>query len=79
DDQETWFSKMTELAESLGYAPKTKLYKKNPELYKGHIGDVSMVLRVAVTGRRNSPDLYEIMKILGKTKVIERLENAKKF
>ncbi len=79
DDQETWFAKMTELAESLGYAPKTKLYKKNPELYKGHIGDVSMVLRVAVTGRRNSPDLYEIMKILGKAKVIERLENAKKF
>lgn len=79
DDQETWFAKMTELAESLGFAPKTKFYKKNPELYKGHIGDVSMVLRVAVTGRRNSPDLYEIMKILGKDKVIERLENAKKF
>lgn len=77
DDQETWFGKMTELAESLGFAPKTKFYKKNPELYKGHIGDVSMVLRVAVTGRRNSPDLYEIMKILGKDKVAERLEAAK--
>ena len=77
DDQETWFAKMTEIAEALGFAPKTKLYKKNPELYKGHIGDVSMVLRVAVTGRKNSPDLYEIMKILGKEKVLERLNNEK--
>jgi len=77
DTQEEWFSKMTEIAEKLGFAPKTKLYKKNPEDYKGHIGDVSMVLRVAVTGRRNSPDLYEIMKILGKDKVIERLNAAK--
>ncbi len=77
DDQETWFAKMTQIAEDLGFAPKTKLYKKNPELYKGHIGDVSMVLRVAVTGRRNSPDLYEIMKILGKDKTVERLSGAK--
>ena len=77
DDQETWFGKVTNLAEELGFAPKTKLYKKNPELYKGHVGDVSMVLRVAITGRRNSPDLYEIMKILGAEKVKERLENAK--
>jgi len=77
DDQETWFGKVTELSEQLGFAPKTKLYKKNPEAYKGHVGDVSMVLRVAVTGRRNSPDLYEIMKILGADKVRERLELAK--
>ena len=77
DDQETWFSKVIELSENLGFAPKTKLYKKNPELYKGHVGDVSMVLRVAITGRRNSPDLFEIMRILGKQKVIERLEAAK--
>ncbi len=77
DTQEEWFNKMTEIAEKLGFAPKTKLYKKNPEDYKGHIGDVSMVLRVAVTGRRNSPDLYEIMKILGKDKVVERLNAAK--
>lgn len=77
DDQTTWFNKVTELAESLGFAPKTKLYKQNPQGYKGHVGDVSMVLRVAITGRRNSPDLYEIMKILGKDRVLERLESAK--
>lgn len=76
DDQQTWFNRVTELSESLGFAPKTKLYKKDPEAYKGHVGDVSMVLRVAITGRRNSPDLYEIMKILGKEKVIERLKLA---
>ena len=77
DDQTTWFNKVTELAESLGFAPKTKLYKQNPEAFKGHVGDVSMVLRVAITGRKNSPDLYEIMKILGRDRVLERLENAK--
>lgn len=76
DDQQTWFNRVTELSESLGFAPKTKLYKKDPQAYKGHVGDVSMVLRVAITGRRNSPDLYEIMKILGKEKVIERLKLA---
>ncbi len=77
DDSQTWFTKMCDLAESLGYAPKTKLYKKNPEEYKGHIGDVSMVLRVAASGRRNSPDLCEIMKILGKERTLGRLNSAK--
>ena len=77
DDQQTWFGKITELSEQLGFAPKTKLYKKNPQDYKGHVGDVSMVLRVAVTGRRNSPDLYEIMKILGAERVVERLKATK--
>lgn len=76
DSQEEWFLKITELSEKLGFAPKTKLYKKNPELYKGHVGDVSMVLRVAVTGRKNSPDMYEIMKILGKQKVLDRISQA---
>ncbi|MBQ9936893.1 MAG: glutamate--tRNA ligase [Oscillospiraceae bacterium] len=76
DSQEEWFLKIIELSEKLGFAPKTKLYKKNPELYKGHVGDVSMVLRVAVTGRKNSPDMYEIMKILGKQKVLDRISQA---
>ena len=64
---------MKQIAADLGYAPETKLFKKNPESYKGHVGDISMVLRVAVTGRQNSPDLYEVMKILGKEKVVARL------
>ncbi len=73
DEQTVWFDKMKQIAANLGYAPETKLFKKNPESYKGHVGDISMVLRVAVTGRQNSPDLYEVMKILGKEKVVARL------
>lgn len=73
DEQTVWFDKMKQIAANLGYAPETKLFKKNPESYKGHVGDISMVLRVAVTGRQNSPDLYEVMKILGKDRVVARL------
>jgi len=50
------------------------LFRKDPTAYKGHVGDVAMVLRIALTGRTNTPDLYEIMQIMGKSRVIERLE-----
>ena len=73
DDKETWFNKIKDVAESLGYAREVKAYKENPDAFPGHVGDVSTVLRVAVTGRRNTPDLYEIMRVLGKEKVMERL------
>ena len=76
DNQESWFGKITELSVSMGYAAKPKEYKKNPEQYKGHVGDISMVLRVAVSGRTNSPDMYEVMKILGKERVLKRLQDA---
>ena len=76
DGQTEWFNKIKALAERLGFAPGTKEYKLSPEKYKGHVGDVSMVLRVAVTGRQNSPDMYEVMRHLGKDKVIARLKNA---
>ena len=77
DDGTVWFAKVKELAASLGYAPETKLYKKNPGDYKGHVGDVAGVLRVALTGRTNSPDLCEVCRILGQDKVIERLNGAR--
>ena len=51
--------------------------QKNPELYRGHVGDISMVLRIAVSGKTKSPDLYSIMQILGKDRVIKRLNAAK--
>ena len=54
DDQPAWFAKIKQIAADLGYAPETKLYKKDPSAYKGHVGDVSMVLRIAVTGREKS-------------------------
>ena len=61
------------LAAELGFAPETKHYKKNPTEYKGHVGDISMFLRIAVTGRASSPDMYEVMRILGAEKVKRRL------
>ena len=67
---------MRELAISLGYAKAPKEYKKNPDEYKGHVGDVASVIRVAVTGRRNTPDLYEILQTLGTDEVMKRFSNA---
>lgn len=76
DTKDEWFQRMKDLCEPLGYTPNVKEYKKNPEAFKGHVGDVSTVIRVAVTGRRNTPDLYSIMSLLGKDKVMERLNSA---
>ncbi|MBE6689340.1 MAG: glutamate--tRNA ligase [Ruminococcaceae bacterium] len=78
ETQEEWFGRITALATENGFAAKPKEYKKNPDAYKGHVGDVSMILRIAVSGRQNSPDMYEIMEILGKERVIERIDNALK-
>jgi glutamyl-tRNA synthetase len=77
DDKQTWFDKMKDVAEKCGCAREVKDYKANPDGYKGHVGDVSTVIRVALTGRRNTPDLYEIMEVLGNEKVQARLESAK--
>ncbi len=74
DDKDTWFNKIKDTAEKCGYAREVKEYKQNPEKWPGHVGDVSTVLRVAITGRRNTPDLYEIINVLGKDEVISRLE-----
>ena len=76
DDKQTWFDRIKELAGELGYAKEVKEFKANPDAYKAHVGDVSTVLRVALTGRTNTPDMYEIMQVLGKEVVIKRLENA---
>ena len=74
DDQTTWFDKIKAIAAELGYAPETKLWKKNPDEYKGHVGDISMFLRIAVTGKASSPDMYEVMRILGRGKVVSRIK-----
>lgn len=71
-----WFPQVREMAERLGYAKAPKEYKKNPDAFRGHVGDVSSVIRVAVTGRKNTPDLYEILQVLGKDEVIKRLDEA---
>lgn len=79
DDKQQWFDRIKALCEPLVYTPNVKEYKKNPGLYKGHVGDVSTVIRVAVTGRRNTPDLYAIMNLLGEEKVRARLGDALEF
>ena len=77
-DKETWFNKIKDLAEKTGYAREVKEFKKEPEKWPGHVGDISTVIRVALTGRQNTPDMYEIMQVLGKESVIKRLEKAMK-
>ena len=78
DDKQTWFDRIKELAGEMGYAKEVKEFKANPEMYKAHVGDVSTVLRVALTGRTNTPDMYEIMQVLGKDSIEKRFEKAKK-
>ncbi len=77
DDKDAWFQKLKDICEPLGYTPNVKEYKKNPDAFKGHVGDVSTVVRLAITSRRNTPDLCSIMALLGKDRVLERIENAK--
>ena len=76
DDKETWFNRIKDLSEEFGYARETKEFKQNPENYKGHVGDISTVIRICLTGRANTPDMYEIMKVLGEKSVIKRLKSA---
>lgn len=74
DDQSVWFDKIRNIGTELGYAAKPKDYKKNPNQYKGHVGDVSTVIRIAVMGRSQSPDIWEIQQILGEERTRNRIE-----
>ncbi len=76
---EEWFNHTKEFASAHGYAASPKDYKKNPEEYKGHVGDICEALRVMITGRTKSPDLFSIMKILGKDRINERIELYRKY
>ncbi len=76
DDKQVWFDKIKELSGELGYAKEVKEFKENPGKYTAHVGDVSTVLRVALTSRTNTPDMYEIMKILGNKRIEERFRKA---
>ena len=73
DDNEIWFSKIRSIAAELGYAAKPKDYKKHPEEYKGHVGHVSTVIRIALMGRATSPDVWAIQQIMGEDKVRSRI------
>lgn len=76
DDNSQWFDKVRSMGEALGYAGKPKDYKKNPDQYKGHVGDVSGVIRLAVTGRTNSPDMHAVMQVLGQETMEQRIHEA---
>ena len=76
DNKDAWFERVKEFCETIGYSKDVKTFKKNPGSYKGHVGDVTGVIRVAVANRKNTPDLYEVMQLLGEEKVMERFEKV---
>lgn len=71
--KDAWFDGVKKMADALGYATDNKLYKANPENFRGNVATVCEYIRVAITGRKNSPDLYEIMTLLGEKEVLERI------
>ena len=74
DDMNTWFEKIKAIGEGLGYTSDMKAYKADPTAFKGSVADISMFIRVAVTGKLNSPDMYSVMQILGREKTVERID-----
>ena len=72
DTKEEWFNNIKELGAKYGYAREVKEYKKNPTEYVGHCGDVCTLIRVALTGRAQTPDLYEILKLFGTDRISAR-------
>ena len=74
DDKDTWFSKMQQMADDLGYCSNVKLYKENPSNYKGSIVDVSNAIRITITSKKTTPDLYVILKLLSKERIIKRIK-----
>ena len=76
DDKDLWFTRLKDLCPALGYTPNVKEFKQNPGQFKGHVGDISAVIRIAVTSRRNTPDLFAIIQLLGDAKVRQRINAA---
>ena len=75
DDMNTWFDKIKAIADNLGYASDMKAYKADPTAFRGNVADVSMFIRVALTGKFNAPDMYTVMQILGYDRVCARINN----
>lgn len=72
DDKDNWFNNIKLLTEELGYTTDMKAYRANPQDYKGSVADISTVLRVALTSKAETPDLYEIMRLFGKERILNR-------
>lgn len=78
-DQNEWFENVKAVGEKLGFCPDMKEYKQNPEAYKGSVADVSAFIRIAVTGKENSPDLFAVINLLGREETARRIEQFKKL
>ena len=76
DDKNTWFEKIKELCDKLGYASDMKAYKENPDSFKGNITDITTVIRVALTTKSMTPDLYELLRLIGKERITKRFEKV---
>ena len=76
DSKDEWFDKIKSICEPLGCTPNVKEFKQSPNSFKGHVGDVSTIIRVALTGRTNTPDLYAITALLGIERVMKRIDDA---
>lgn len=79
DDKDAWFARIKEICAPCGCTPNVKEYKQYPENFRGHVGDVSTIIRVALTGRTNTPDLYSITALLGEERVKGRLNKALEY
>lgn len=75
-DEQSWFGQMKEIGESLRFAPNGKLFKNNPDQYNGSVADIAEMLRITLTGKKNSPNLYYVMKVLGKARCDKRIESV---
>lgn len=73
-DEQSWFNNLKEIGGALNYATNNKDYKTNPTLYKGNIGDLAEILRISLTGRKNAPNLYSVMVVLGKEESNRRID-----
>ncbi len=76
DDAAQWFDKIKDLSEKIGYAREVKLWRKAKDKWPGHVGDVCTAIRVGITRRSNTPDLYQILQVLGRERIKARLEYA---
>ena len=76
EDEQSWFNNLKEIGTELGYAANNKEYKANPEAYKGNIGDLAEILRITLTTRKNAPNLYSVMALLGLEETHHRIDNV---
>jgi glutamyl-tRNA synthetase len=77
DDNSAWFERVKAMCPQYGLCADMREYKKNPDAYTGSVGDLSMILRVAITGRAQSPDLWVVCRLLGTERILKRLQEAK--